>query len=118
MLNGSVFLHLCDKIQSSMREIFTQMHSKISVGASYTEFPQAPKPQTAFPTFFSNLDLSKICDNKTFWKTIQPFFLKNEKLQTKLLFVDEDETVISDDQLVLEELNQFFKNATKALNIR
>ena len=24
--------------------------------------------------FFSNLDLSKICDNKTFWKTIQPFF--------------------------------------------
>ena len=105
-----------------MRQIFFQMHSKVSVGASYTEspmeFPQAPKPQTVFLTFFSNLDLSKIFDNKTFWKTIQPFFLKNEKLQTKLLFVDEDETVISDDQLVLQELNQFFKNSTKALNIR
>ena len=72
-----------------MRQIFTQMHSKVSIGVSYTEspteFPQAPTPQTAFPTFFSNLDLSKICDNKTFWETIEPFFLKNEKLQTKLL---------------------------------
>ena len=35
--------------------------------------------------FFINLGSSKICDNKTFWKTIQPFFLKNEKLHTKLL---------------------------------
>ena len=35
--------------------------------------------------FFSNLDLSKMHDNKTFWKTIQPFFLKNEKFPTKLL---------------------------------
>ena len=35
--------------------------------------------------FFSNLDSSKICDNKTFWKTIQPFFLKKQKLQIKLL---------------------------------
>ena len=89
MLNASVFLHLCDKIQSSMRQVFSQMYLKVSIGASYTESPteflQAPIPQTAFPTFFSNPDLSKICDNKTFWETIQPFFLKNEKLQTKLL---------------------------------
>ena len=34
--------------------------------------------------FFSNLDSPKKCDNKTFWKTIQPFFLKNEKLEAKL----------------------------------
>ena len=34
--------------------------------------------------FFSNLDLSKICDNKTFWKTSN-FFVKSNKLQTKLL---------------------------------
>ena len=33
--------------------------------------------------FFSNFDSSKIRDNKTFSKTIK---LKNEKLQTKLLF--------------------------------
>ena len=68
--------------------------------------------------FFSNLDSSKICDNKTFSKTIQPFFSEKRKVTIKITLVDEDETVISDDQLILEELNQFFKNATKALNIR
>ena len=35
--------------------------------------------------FSSNLESSQICNNKTFWKTIQPFFLKNKKLQTKLI---------------------------------
>ena len=68
--------------------------------------------------FFSNLDLSKICDNKTFWKTIEPFFSEKRRITNKLTLVDEDETVISDDQLMSEELNQFFKNVTKALNIR
>ena len=35
--------------------------------------------------FFGNLDLSKICDNEIYWKTVQTFFVKNKKLQTKLL---------------------------------
>ena len=48
--------------------------------------------------FFSNLDLSEICDNKTFQKTIQHFFL--EKPKKKITFVDEDEVVVSDDQLI------------------
>ena len=66
--------------------------------------------------FFSNLDSSKICDNKTFWKTIQPFFSEKRKITNKITLVDEDETVISDDQLISEELNQFFKNVAKTLN--
>ena len=69
-------------------------------------------------TFFCNLDSSKICDNKTLWKTVQPFFFWKTKNTNKITLVDEDETVISDDQLISEELNQFFKNTTKALNIR
>ena len=68
--------------------------------------------------FFSNLDLSKTCDNKTFWKTFQPFFSEKRKITKTITLVDEDEVVISDDQLISEELNQYFKNATKALNIR
>ena len=68
--------------------------------------------------FFSNLDSSKICDNKTFWKTIQPFFSEKRKITNKITLVDEDETVISDDQLISEELNQFFKNVAKTLNKR
>ena len=68
--------------------------------------------------YFSNLDLSKMCDNKNSEKTLENystfFFLKNDKIT----LVDEGETVISDDQLISEELNHFFQNGTKALNIR
>ena len=34
--------------------------------------------------FFSNLDSSKIYDNKTFWKTIQPFSSKKPKIKNKI----------------------------------
>ena len=68
--------------------------------------------------FFSNLDSSKICVNKTFWKTIQPFLSEKRKITNKITLVGEDEIVILEDQLISEELNWFFKNATKALNIR
>ena len=49
---GSVFLHYCDEIQSSMHQIFAQMYSTVSIGLSYmkspTGFAQAPSPQTVF----------------------------------------------------------------------
>ena len=57
--------------------------------------------------FFSNLDSSKICDNKTFWKNYSPFFLRNKKITNKTNLVDDDETVISEDQLISEESNEF-----------
>ena len=53
-----------------------------------------------------------MCDNKTFWKNIQPFFREKRKITSKITLVDEDETV--DDQLILEELNQFFKTPLKS----
>ena len=59
-----------------------------------------------------------MCKNKNTEKTLENystfFFLKNDKIT----LVDEGETVISDDQLISEELNHFFQNGTKALNIR
>ena len=39
-------------------------------------------------------------------------------MTNKITLVDEDKTVMSDDQLILEEFNQFFQNATKSFNIR
>ena len=44
-------------------------------------------------TFSSKLDLSKICDNKTFWKTLQRFSSEKRKISNKIILVDEDETV-------------------------
>ena len=56
---------------------------------------------------------------KHFRKLFSLFFSEKRKITNKITLADEDETVISDDaQLISEELNQFFKNATKTLNIR
>ena len=35
-------------------------------------------------TFFNNLKVSNITDNKTFWKNIQPIFSENRKVANKL----------------------------------
>ena len=64
-------------------------------------------------TFFLIFDSSKICDNKIF-----RFFPEKRKITDKITVADEDKTVTSDNQLIPEELNQFFKNFTKSLNIR
>ena len=68
--------------------------------------------------FFSNLNPSNICDNKTFWKYVQPFFSEKRKISNKITLVDDNDTIVSDDQSISEELTTFFKNATKSLNIR
>ena len=44
--------------------------------------------------------------------------IKKQKITYKITLVDEDKALISDDQLRSEELNQFFNNASKSLNIR
>ena len=68
--------------------------------------------------FFSNLNPTNIRDNKIFWKYIQLFFSEKRKLSNKITLVDDNDTIVSDDQSISEELNTFFKNATKSLNIR
>ena len=39
LCKGSVFLQFCDKIQSSMHQIFTQMYLTFSIGQSHMERP-------------------------------------------------------------------------------
>ena len=67
--------------------------------------------------FLNNLKVSNITDNKTFCKNIQPIFSENHKVANKITLVENNENIISDDKLVSEELNNFFQNATKTLNI-
>ena len=64
--------------------------------------------------FFSNLNPSNVCDNKTFWKYIQPFFSEKRKISNKITLVDDNDTIVSNDQSISEELNTFLKNATKS----
>ena len=65
--------------------------------------------------FFSNLHPSNICDNKTFWKHILPFFSEKRKILNKITLVDDNYTIVSDDQSISEELNNFFKDASKRI---
>ena len=64
-------------------------------------------------TFFNNLKVSNIIDNKTFWKNIQPTFLENRKIANKIALVGYNGNITSDDKLVSQELNNFFKMPPK-----
>ena len=44
--------------------------------------------------FFSNLNLSKIYENKIFWKIIQTFFSEKWKITNKITLAEEEKTVI------------------------
>ena len=68
-------------------------------------------------TFFNNLKVSNITNNKAFWKNIQPIFSENRKVANKITLVGDNENIKSDDKLVSGELNNSFQNATKTLNI-
>ena len=67
--------------------------------------------------YFESLDPRRISDNKSFWKNIQPFFSEKRKISNKITLVDNKENTIFDDHLVSEELNTFFENATRGLEI-
>ena len=56
---------------------------------------------------------------KTFGKYIQPFFSEKRKISNKIIFVDDDDAIVSDDQSISEkQTKHLFKNAAKSLNIR
>ena len=48
------------------------------------------------PRSYSNLDEKKVTDNKTFWKTIKPFFSDKIVSRVKVTLIEEDEIVESD----------------------
>ena len=67
-------------------------------------------------TFYKNLDLNNITDNRKFWKTMKPFFSDKGPRNQKITIVKENE-IISEDMEVAETLNNFFKNAVHSLSI-
>ena len=46
------------------------------------------------------------------------FFYEKRKTSNKIILVGDNDTIISDNQSISEELNTFFKNATKRLKIQ
>ena len=66
--------------------------------------------------FFNKLNPSFVNDNKSFWKTIKPFFSSKGSCGSNIKLVEKDE-ILQDDKKTAEELNAFFKNAVSTLDI-
>ena len=67
--------------------------------------------------YFDTLDVNEITDKKAFCKNIQTLFFEKRKFANKITLEDREKNNLSDDTLVSEELNNFFQNAIKTLNI-
>ena len=65
--------------------------------------------------YFESLNPRRISDNKGFWKNIQPFFSEKSKISNKITLSKEN--TIFEDHLGSEELNKFFENASRGLEI-
>ena len=68
--------------------------------------------------YFTNLNEKNITDNKRFWKTVKPFLSKKIHLSERInLTEEENNSLLINCEEVAEELNSFFANAVKNLNI-
>ena len=65
-------------------------------------------------TYYNNLDLKSITDNKKFWATLKPF-LTDKGIKSNNICLIEEGKIISKDQEVAETLNTFFQNSVSSL---
>ena len=67
--------------------------------------------------YYSNLDVKKVTESKTFWKTIKLFLSDKIVSRRKLTLIEEDEIVESDIINTVQFLNTFFSNIVSNLKI-
>ena len=61
--------------------------------------------------------ITEIGDNKTFWKTVRPYFSDKYNKSSKITLF-ENNIVIADEKRVAELMNKYFVNITKNLNLK
>ena len=64
----------------------------------------------------SNLDGKKVTDNKTFWKTIKPFWSDKVVSRDKVTLIEQDE-IVESDMNTTQILNNLFPNIVSNLKI-
>ena len=57
--------------------------------------------------YYANLDLKKITDSKTFWKTTKPFFSDKGAVKTDITLIEGNE-IVQEDPEVTKILGDFF----------
>ena len=66
--------------------------------------------------YYSTLDINKVTDNKTFWKTIKPF--QSDKIvSTERITLTDNGEVVSTEQDTAHILNTFFSNIVTNLKV-
>ena len=66
--------------------------------------------------YYNNLDHQNVPDNKTFWKSIKPFFSEKASTHNNIILVKQD-LILDKNDNVAEVLNNFFTNVVSNLNI-
>ena len=67
-------------------------------------------------SYYNNLDIKLITDNKKFWKTVGPLFSEKHFSNKKITLV-EGEEIISSDHDIAETFNSYFTNIVESLDI-
>ena len=67
--------------------------------------------------YFQNLNVKGLSDNKTFWKTIKPYFSKKGLNSNKMLLKEKGEFV-SDEKQLVSIMNKLLINITKSLKLK
>ena len=58
-----------------------------------------------------------ITGNKSFWKSVKPYFSNKGSSSNKITLVDND-AIITNDRVIFKTMNKFFINTTKKLNTK
>ena len=67
--------------------------------------------------FYYNLNVNKITDNKSFWKTVKPSFTEKTLKDEKIVLVEND-TTFSKENEVAEIFRSYFDGIVDGLNIK
>ena len=67
--------------------------------------------------YFSHISISDVADNKSFWKSVKPYF-SNKGSNTNKIALVENDAIIKNDRVISKTMNTFFINITKKLNLK
>ena len=67
--------------------------------------------------YFKNLNLNDVTDNKSFWRTIKPYFNEKGSGSDKIALYG-NESVLTNEKEIANTMNNYFINITKHLNLK
>ena len=67
--------------------------------------------------YFNNINFKNVSDNKTFWKSVKPFFSNKGLNSNNILLVKRNE-IVNDDGKIVTIMNRYFTNITKHMNLK